>query len=102
MGANRRQFTREFKLEAVQLLEEAGGDVKAISQQLGVRSDTLRRWRREASGEAGLASGAVAARVGERSSKDEEIRQLRRENEVLKQEREFLKKAAAYFAKHHE
>lgn len=98
MGAKRRKFSAEFKLEAVRLVQESNS-LAGASRELGVRADTLRRWCEEAEGRAGLSAEEVFPGQGNVSSKDEEIRRLRRENELLKQERAFLKKAAAYFAK---
>jgi len=98
MGAKRRKFSAEFKLEAVRMVQESGS-LSQVSRELGVRSDTLGRWCEEAGGRAGLGGEEIFPGQGKVSSKDEEIRRLRRENELLKQERAFLKKAAAYFAK---
>jgi len=98
MGAKRRKFSAEFKLEAVRLVQETGS-LAQVSRELGVRADTLGRWCEEAEGRAGLGADEIFPGQGKVSSKDEEIRRLRRENEILKQERAFLKKAAAYFAK---
>lgn len=99
MGAKRRQFTREFKLEAVRLVVEEERPIAEVSRELGVRADTLRRWVEAAAGRAGLSGGEIFPGHGKRSGKDEEIHRLRAELELVKQERDFLKKAAAYFAK---
>jgi transposase len=89
----RRSFTAEFKAEAVRLLDQrqaAGETLAAVARELDVSADQLRAWERQQ-------RGAPAARTGETEA--EELRRLRRENEVLRQEREFLKKATAFFAK---
>jgi transposase len=99
MSQKRRQFTREFKLEAVRLASSGEKTLEQVSRELGVRSDTLRTWKKQAEGRAGLTSQDVFPGLGKLTSKDEEIRVLRRELEVVRQERDFLKKAAAYFAK---
>jgi transposase-like protein len=94
---HRRSFSPEFKREAVRLLEERrklGVSVTQVGRELNIRPDVLRRWTREAGGS--LASAAAQANGG---SADDEVRRLRRENETLRQERDFLKKAAAFFAK---
>ena len=90
----RRVFTPEFKAEAVQLLRTRqleGATLAAVSRELDVSADQLRLWERQ----------AVAHRQVPRAaeSEAEELRRLRRENAVLREEREFLKKATAFFAK---
>jgi len=90
----RRVYTAEFKAEAVQLLrtrQAAGATLAAVSRELDVSADQLRLWERQA-----VAQGQVP-RASE--SEAEELRRLRREVETLRQEREFLKKATAFFAK---
>ena len=99
MATTRRQFTREFKLEAVRLVQEGGKSQAQVARDLGIRPDMLRTWRRQAEGRAGVATVAVFPGNGHQASQDEELQRLRRENERLRQERDFLKKAAAYFAK---
>lgn len=99
MATTRRQFTREFKLEAVRLVKESGKSQAQVARDLGIRPDMLRAWKRQAEGRAGFAAADVFPGTGKLSSQDEEVLRLRRENEVLRQERDFLKKAAAYFAK---
>lgn len=96
MSRKRRAFTQEFKTEAVRLVH-TGREVAEVAREIGVRADTLRTWVSQAEGRAGMgADGPVAA--GKRTKAEEEIRELRREVEMLRQERDFLKKAAAYFA----
>lgn len=99
MAQKRRQFTREFKLEAVQLLEAEGKSLSQVARDLGIRPDILKSWKRQAEGRAGLVEGEVFPGNGNATSQEAEIRRLRRELEVVRQERDFLKKAAAYFAK---
>lgn len=99
MAEKRRQFTREFKLEAVRLIRGGERKVDDLARDLGVRSATLRDWVKSAEGRAGLAKEDVFPGNGKLTSKDEEIRELRRQLEEVTQERDFLKKAAAYFAK---
>lgn len=99
MATTRRQFPREFKLEAVRLAKESGKPQAQIARELGIRPDMLRSWKRQAEGRAGFAAEDVFPGNGHQPSQDEELRRLRRENDVLRQERDFLKKATAYFAK---
>lgn len=96
MGAKRRQFTREFKLEAVRLVNESGRTLTEVASELGIRRDILQRWKGE--WDAGSPEESFPG-YGQLSSTEAEVRRLRRELEEVKQERDFLKKAAAYFAK---
>ena len=92
----RRAFSAEFRAEAVRMLEERrdlGVSVAQIGRQLDVRPDQLREWARQQR----QAAGTDASVVGE--SPDQELRRLRRENAVLRQEQAFAKKVAVYFAK---
>ena len=93
----RRSFTGEFKQEAVRLLLErraVGVSDAQVGRELDVGPDQLRAWAREC---AAPSRGPGAARAGE--TPEQELRRLRRENAVLRQERDFAKKAAVYFAK---
>ena len=99
MGAKRRQFTLEFKLEAVGLATDSDKSVTQIARELGIRPEMLRTWKRQAESRVGLRETDVFPGNGKLTSDQEEIRRLRRELEQAKQENAFLKKAAAYFAK---
>lgn len=89
----RRKFSEEFKREAVGLTREPGSSITQIAQDLGVNANLLWRWRREVDvhGKKSF-PGAGAAR-------DEEIVALKRELARVKKERDFLRDAAAFFAK---
>lgn len=92
----RREFSAEFKAEAVRLVAErraAGVTLAQVGRELDVRPDQLRVWAQQQRRE----SGAGAAEPGE--TVEQENRRLRRENAVLRQEQAFVKKVAAYFAK---
>ena len=92
-GSNyQRPYPPEFRREAVELYRGAGRPLSEIAAGLGVSSETLRVWVRQAEIDAG-------EREGLSSSEREELRRLRRENRVLQQERDLLKKAAAFFAR---
>ena len=99
MERKRRQFTPEFKLEAVRMANDSGRPISQVARELGIRADMLRSWRRQAESRAGVAPGDVFPGNGKLTSQEEEIRRLRREVEVLKQERDILKKATAFFAR---
>ena len=99
MARQRRSFTPEFKQEAVRLMKESGRPVAQIARELGVRADMLRSWRKQADQCAAAGAAEVFPGNGKLTGEAEEIRRLRRELEIVRQERDFLKKAAAYFAK---
>ena len=91
----RRKYTREFKLEAVNLIRVRGVTVAQASRDLGVHGTVLRNWVKA------FADDPEHAFPGHGQMKPEqlEIAQLRREVIKLKAERDILKKAAAYFAR---
>lgn len=90
----RRAFTPEFKAEAVALVKRSGKSIGQVAKELDLTDTALREWVRRAEGDAPRRR-AEALTEEER----EELIRLRRENQRLTQEREFLKKAAAFFAK---
>jgi len=96
MAKVRRQFSAEYKQEAVRLVDE-GRSILDVARSLGIRTDMLRKWRQQFT-TAAHPQDAFPGH-GKLTSQDEEIRRLRRENEVLRQERDFVKKAAVFFAK---
>jgi len=85
-----RKYTLEFKKEAVKLVTEQGYSRIKAAKLLGISHKNVNRWVSEATGK-NTANKVI-------TSAQEEIRQLRKENERLKMEREILKKAAAFFA----
>ena len=91
----RRKFTREFKLEAVKLIQERGVTVAQAVRDLGVQGSVLRRWVQE------CAADAPQAFPGQGQMKPEqaELARLHREALKLKAERGIFKKALAYLAK---
>ena len=91
----RRVFTREFKIEAVSLVSQAGMSVGEAARRLGVGQNLLRGWRKKLSAEGTQAFPSKA----QPTALEEENRRLRVENERLRMEREILKKATAFFAK---
>ena len=96
MSEKRRQFTREFKLEAVRLVKQ-GQSVSSVAAALGIRPSMVRNWKRQVEG--GSAEKEIFRGQGRVTSQEEELRRLRRELTRVTEERDFLKKAAAYFAK---
>ena len=89
MTGQRQIFTKEFRLEAVRLSRESGRTVREIAEDLGVALSTLSRWRREQADDIPQALP---------DDPHKELARLRRENEILRQERDLLKKATAFFA----
>jgi transposase len=92
-----RIYTREFKLEAVRLSESSEKTVAQIARDLGVPERVLYRWRHELREQADHRE-CVFPGKGHQSELEEENRRLRRELELLKQEREILKKAVGIFS----
>ena len=97
--ATRRHFTQEFKLEAVRLAEGGDRPLNELAHELGIRPNVLRQWRRQAEARAGRPADDIFPGHGRLPSRDEEIRQLKREVARLTEERDILKKAAAFFAR---
>jgi len=98
----RRAFSAEFKGEAVRLMRDRqalGVSLAQIGRELEVRPGLLRAWARQLERPAGPRGRDGAPGPGQVPSAEEELRRVRRENAVLRQERDFLKKAAAFFAK---
>jgi len=92
-------FSAEFKAEALRLVAERralGGSIAQVGRELDVRPNQLWAWANEARGDAGDPAGEAAV-LGE--TLEQEVRRLRREVAVLRQEQAFAKKVAVYFAK---
>ncbi len=97
MSRERRNFTREFKLEALRLVEQSGKPLTQVAREIGIRADLLYSWKRRW-GKAGIPEEVFPGN-GTLTPEAEEIRRLRRRLQEVEQERDFLKKATAYFAK---
>ena len=89
----RRKYSAEFKREAVLLASQPGQTITGVAADLGVGAGLIQRWKRE------LSEHGRQAFVGQGIARDEELMVLRRELAQVKKERDFLKSAAAYFAK---
>ena len=90
------RFTREFKLEALELLESSGKSRNALEKDLGISRGSLKRWQAEFEA---FGDEAFPGKGKERLDPEQEkIKQLERENEILRQERDILKKAIAIFS----
>ena len=96
----RKQYTPEFKREAVRLIE-AGQSACEVGRTLGINRNLLGKWKRQLDvAKAAQANGrqSFEAFPGQGRSHDEELARLRRENAALKMERDVLKKAITIFA----
>ncbi len=93
--AKRQTFSKEFKLEAVRLLESTNKPTADLARELGVRRNQLYKWQDQ------LRSKGEDAFPGKgyRTEKDDKIARLERELDRVKEERDILKKAALYFAR---
>ena len=87
----RRTFAEDFKREAVRLTETSGRTIAQLADDLGIGLSTLTRWKRRYR-EADLLAGP-------HEDTAKELARLRKENELLRQERDLLKKATAFFAR---
>jgi transposase len=94
MPPSRPPYPAVFRTEAVELIRTSGKSIPVLARDLGVSDQTLRNWQRQATIDAGR------GRPGDlTSAEQEELRRLRREVKILQQEREILRKAAAFFAR---
>lgn len=89
-----KRFSSEFKREAILRAGEEGMTDKAVCDEIGVSTRQFRRWRDE------LSLLGKDAFPGTGFTRDQEMAALKRELAQVKKERDFLKEAAAYFAKH--
>lgn len=85
-------YPEEFRHEAVRLLRRGDRSIPELARDLGVSQQSLRNWSRQVDVDEGKQEGLT-------SDERDELRRLRRENRILQEEREILKKAAAFFAK---
>jgi transposase len=95
MIQKRKQFSKQFKIDAVKLVTEQGYRVSEAARNLGLHHSSLRRWKKELETDGNQAFPGK----GHMTSEKEELYRLHKENKQLKMEREILKKAAAFFAK---
>ena len=91
--AKRRRFSEEFKREAVDLANQPGVTKSQVGRELGVNPNLLTRWSRQ------LREASPKPFPGHGHPRDEEMARLKRELARVKKERDFLKEAAAYFAR---
>ena len=94
----RRRFTEEFRARAAAMVIEEGQPVSRVCADLDLVDSVLRRWIDEAKG-IGVPGTQAPLQSVALSPDQAELQQLRRENQILRMEREILKKATAFFAK---
>jgi transposase len=94
MGASPPRYPEAFRAEAVDLVRSGERSIPQLARDLGINEQTLRNWIKRAEIDAGRGT------LGELTTDERaELARLRRENRLVQQEREILKKAAAWFAK---
>jgi len=95
MSRKRKTYSGEFKRETLRLVETSDLSIAQIERDLGLPKGIVHHWKRQ------LAEDGEEAfpGKGQLKSEDELIRQLKRENEILRQERDILKKAVAIFSR---
>ncbi|MCP4343299.1 MAG: transposase [Desulfobulbaceae bacterium] len=90
-------YTKEFKLEAIRLMEESGRPSSEVAMELGIRRNQLYKWKDQL---ANRGEVSFSGKRGRPAKEDQsELATLKQENLRLKEENEILKKAAAYFAR---
>jgi transposase len=85
-------YPPEFNREAVELYRSSEKSIPKLAEELGIASESLRRWIRQHEIDEGEREGLTTA-------EREELSKLRRENRIRKQEKEVLRKGAAYFSR---
>ena len=85
-------YSKGFRAEAVRLLRSSGRPIPQLARELGCSEQSLRNWSRQVDVDDGAVEGLT-------TDEREELRRLRRENLILAEERDILKKAAAFFAR---
>jgi transposase len=88
----RRSFSQQYKAETVALIRSSGKSIPQVCRDLDLAESVVRRWVAQAAIDAGQREGLTSA-------EREELARLRKEVRVLREERDILKKAAAFFAK---
>ena len=98
MSQQRKNYSKQFKIDAVNLITKQGYNVSEAARNLGIHHSSLRRWKNQLEKD----STHAFPGKGHMTPEKEELDRLRKENKRLKMEREILKKATAFFAKESE
>ena len=93
MPRSRPPYPADFRAEAIRLARTSGRPRAEIARELGMTAETLRLWLKQEDLDVGRRSDGLT------SQDQEELRRLRRENRILREEREILQKATAFFAR---
>jgi transposase len=93
MGKSPPPYPPEFRREAIRLVQAGGMSRRQVARELGISTETLRQWLKQADIDAGVRHDGLT------TEEIEEVRRLRREIKLLREEREILLKAAAFFAR---
>jgi len=97
MGKTRRKYSKEFKLEAIRMYENGERSGAEVERELGITPGLLWKWKREYDQQPH--KGDAFRGQGKRTEAEERIRQLERENALLKQDKEILKKVLKMYSK---
>jgi transposase len=91
----KKTYTQEFKREAVRLVQTSGKPIAHIARELGISDASIHQWRKELA----IQGSEAFPGSGHQTAQEEELRRLKRELEVTRQERDILKKAFIVFTK---
>lgn len=95
MAKVQKTYTVEFKREAVRLAQTSGKPIAQVARELGISDTSIHQWRKEL----GAHGSEAFPGSGHQPAQEEEMRRLKRELEVVKQERDILKKALGIFSR---
>ena len=91
----RRKYDKEFKLESLRLINEQKRPISQVARDFGLGKNTIYKWKKAFEEDRDFAFPGT----GHLKPEDEEMRRLQRENVILREERDILKKALDYFSK---
>jgi len=95
MAKQQKTYTKEFKLEAVQLLKSSGKPMSEIARELGISDSALYHWSKQLADQGEQAFPGS----GHQTAQEEELRRLKREVDITRQERDILKKVVSIFSR---